>query len=141
MKKIIFTLVMLSAILSCEEEDLKPDNEFAGSYRLISDNPAIEIGFTVSEDGQIHNFGNNAYVKHASIQPGQESNNNITTFDKFDGGFGKIEILSRTIPYYRIVLIYNKFTDEGLSVYDVQIDISGEPFMVLPDRVFTRKTQ
>lgn len=138
MKNLILPLVTFLLFIACEEENPQPARDFAGSYSLVSDDPAIEIGFKVSEDGEIHNFDNIVYVKHAAIPEDQQRNNNITTFDKFDGGYGRIEIISRGTSYYRIILIYSHFTDEGLSVYDVQVDITGEPFFVMPDRIFTR---
>lgn len=138
MKNLILPLVTFFLFIACEEENPQPVSQFAGSYSLVSSDPAIEIGFKVSEDGDIHNFGNGSYVKHAAIPGSQQTNNNITTFDKFNGGYGRIEIASRGTSYYRIILIYSRYTDEGLSVYDVQVDIAGEPFFVMPDRIFTR---
>lgn len=135
MKNYITPLLLILVLASCQEDN-EPVNALAGTYRLATSE--IEIGFTVSGDGQIHNFDANAYVRHAAIPESAEMNNNVTPFDRFKNGYGRIEIISRGEDFYRITLIYNRFSGEGLSVYDVQVDIAGEPFIVLPDQVFTR---
>lgn len=138
MRTSAIALVSFALLFACKEENPQPVSPFAGSYKMTSEDRTIEIGFTVSEDGQIHNFGNDVYVKHPAIPVEIQRTNNITPFDQFKGGYGRIEIVSRTQFYYRITLIYNRFIEGGMSVYDVQIDITGEPFTILPDQVFTK---
>jgi hypothetical protein len=139
MKNYILPLITLLALTSCQEEEVQPV-DFAGSYYLQSQEAEIEIGFSISEDGTIHNYGNSVFVKHPLISEHRWNDNNISTAHRFDNGYGRIDIISRSVEYYRVTLIYARLNSEGLNVYDVQIDILGQPFMVLPDQVFERKS-
>jgi hypothetical protein len=139
MKKLILPLSILLTLMSCSDEEVQPSVDFSGSYYLQSEEAAIEIGFDIAEDGTVKNFGNNVYVKHALIPQERWDDNNITAFDRFENGYGRIEIVSRSIDYYRVTLIYSRLSENGLNVYDVQIDILDQPFMVLPDQVFRKR--
>src|SRR5690349_15695817 len=128
MKKFILPLVCFCALLSCEEENPQPVDQFAGSWYLSSPETPVEISFDVVHEGSVYNYYNKI-VNYPGIPEDQRSNNTMITYDKFENGngFGRIEIKSRGYFYYKVVLIYNRFTDDGLSVYDVQIDIPSEP--------------
>ena len=141
MKTIVLTLVTFLLLVSCTEDNPQPVDRFAGSWHFYSPETPIEISFNAV------NIGNGAYnienrkVVHPAIPVDHQGNNQITLYDKFENGngYGRIEITSRGPFYYKIILIYNRFTDESqMLVYDLQIDIPSEPFVVLNDQVFTR---
>jgi hypothetical protein len=140
MKTYILTFAVLLTLGACQEDDLKPVDHFPGSYYLSSPDVPIEISFDVVREGGSYNYYNRL-VKHPAIPVEHQDNNNMITYDKFENGngFGRIEITSRGHFYYKVTLIYNRFTENGMMVYDVQIDIPSEPFIVLNDQVFTKK--
>lgn len=137
MKNVILSLVLCAAFLSCSEDEPQPVDKFSGSWYLAAPEVPVEIGFDVVRSGSIYNY--DATVIHSAIPTDQQANNNMICYDKFENGYGRIEITSRGEVYYKITLIYNRFTEEGMSTYDVQIDIPGQPFVVLTDRVFTKQ--
>lgn len=140
MKTTILALVSFCLLLSCKEEEVRPKNPFVGSWSF--DSPEIQIAFDVVLQANILNYVNRQVV-HPSIPTEEQGNNQIITYDKFanGNGYGRIEIASRGYVYYRIILIYNRFTEDGnMAVYDVQVDIAGQPFFVLTDRVFIKTT-
>ena len=141
MKTFILPIIIVLACMSCEEDSVRPADRFAGSWHFISTETQIEVSFDVVKDGSIYNF-TNRFVIHPAIPIEEQDNNQIKAYEKFaDGsGFGRIEITSRGYTFYKVILIYNRFTDSGdMLVYDVQIDIPSEPFIVLNDQVFVRK--
>jgi len=139
MKKPLYLLVTFLLLMACDEENPQPVDRVSGSYHFSDPGVPIEIAFDIVNGGnQRYNF-ENRYVSHPAIPESERDNNQIRTYDKFDGGYGMIEIFSRGAFYYKITLIYNRFTEEGMMVYDIQIDIPSEPYIVLPDQVFERR--
>lgn len=139
MKKLIITLLIISALGACQEHDDPILNVFVGSWRYSNNEIPIDIRFDVLSNRGILNYTNRAVV-HPAIPEDQQHNNNLRVFDEFKNGdgYGKIEITSRGPFYYKVTLIYNRITGEEMLVYDVQIDIPSEPFIVLTDQVFTK---
>lgn len=140
MKQYLFSLVVLFLLSSCQEDEVKPKADpFVGNWHLSSPETPIEISFQVVKEGAVHNIINRSVI-HPAIPAIEQDNNQLKTYDRFENGngFGRIEITSRGTVYYKVTLIYSRFTEEGMAVYDVQIDIPSEPFMVLTDQVFTK---
>lgn len=146
MKTITAVLVTFALLMSCEEENPQPVSPFVGSWSLTAVDVPITISFDVVYEGAttgspdgIYNYYN-VKVAHPAIQEDEQTNCTMITYDRFANGdgFGRIEITSRGSNHYKIIMIYNRITDEGMGVYDVQIDIPSEPFTVLNDQVFTR---
>lgn len=141
MKKVIFLLVSFVLLASCSEQDVKPDL-FSGSWTFTSSEPSLQIYFdAVRINEGVYNIENRSVI-HPAIPVEEQGNNQIKLYDKFENGtgYGMIEITSRGDFYYKISLIYNRFTEEGeMLVYDIQVDIPSEPFTVLNDQVFVRK--
>ena len=144
MKTYIFPLVLFFALMSCEEENPQPIRPFVGSWHLISEDPQVTIAFDVVYESGIYNYTNRRVV-HPSIPENQQTNNNMITYDPFENGmgYGRIEIKSRGTFQYDVTLIYNRFIYNeatgkyDMAVYDVQIDIPSEPFIILQDQTFT----
>lgn len=146
MKKIIFPLVSFLFLAACSEENIRPVSPFVGSWYLSAPDISAEISFDVVYEGAtssvpdgIYNY--DATVVHPAIPIDQQKNNIMITYDQFKkgNGYGRIEITARGSLHYKIIMIYNRFTSDGISVYDVQIDIPGQPLTVLTDRVFVRR--
>lgn len=138
--KLIFTLAVLAVLGACQD-DPPVAHPFVGSWHYQNNQVPIEIRFdVVSQGGGILDYRNRQII-HPAIPLSEQSNNNLRVYDEFkdSGGYGKIEITSRGPVNYAVVLIYNRFTSEGMMVYDVQLDIPSEPFIVIPDQMFTRK--
>jgi hypothetical protein len=140
MKKLLLPSIIFFTLMSCSEEEVQPRDHFSGSWYLSSPDVPVEISFDVVKEGRAYNYYNTT-VNHPAIAEDQRHNNRMVTYDPFiDGnGYGRIEITARGPEFYRVTLIYNRFSEEGMSVYDVQIDIPSEPFIVIPDQVFVRK--
>lgn len=139
MKTYSVLLVLFLSLISCQEENVRPADHFSGSWYFSDAQTPIEISFDAVKIGNgVYNFENRSVI-HPAIPAEEQNNNQIKTYDQFEGGYGRIEITSRGYTYYKITLIYNRFTDEGLAVYDLQIDIPSEPFIVLTDRIFIRQ--
>lgn len=141
MKKFILPLVMICALIACDDENPQPVNDFSGTWNLTEPEVPMQISFEIPKDNP-GTFSASSKVVHPLIPESEEANNNMFFYDKFENGngWGKVEIISRGTFHYIVTLIYNRFDEEGnMLVYDVQVDIAGQDYFILQDRIFTRK--
>lgn len=141
MKKLIIPLVTFALLFACEEEKLRPADHISGKWSLSEPEVPMQISFEIPEKNA-GTFSHNAIVNHPLIPESEWGNNNMFMKEEFkDGsGYGKIEIVSRGTFHYIITLIYNRFDeDDNLLVYDVQVDIAGQDYFILQDRVFNKQ--
>lgn len=133
MKRYILPILILIAVTACQEDEVAPDR-FSGSWSYSSGNLSFSFSAQRLSDGT-YNLVNRKVV-YPSIPEDQQVNNNATCYDKFKNGYGKIEIQSRGPVYYYVVLIYNRFRDDGnLDTYDIIVQMPGEEQYVLQDQV------
>lgn len=140
MKTRSLLLILTLTAFACSDDDPQPA-PWVGTWYLSDPVGPMEISFQITKE----NAGTatyNAEVIHPAIPEKHQRANNMFTYDQFKDGYGRIEIISRSDFYYKITLIYNRFVQEEngayMDVYDVQVDIEGQEFIVLPDRSFTR---
>lgn len=135
MKHYILPLAMLFFLAACQEDEVAPD-PFSGSWSYSSGDLSFRFDAQKLDNGA-YNLVNREVV-YPSIPQDQQGNNQAITYDKFANGYGRIEINSRGPVQYYVILIYNRFREDGdMDTYDIIVQMPGEDQYVLQDQVLT----
>lgn len=138
MKRYIVPALILLSLAACQDEEITPD-PFSGSWSYSSGD--LSFSFDAQRiDGGAYNIVNRKVI-YPSIPAEQQDNNQAITYDKFENGngYGRIEINSRGPVYYYVVLIYNRFNEDGnMGTYDIIVQMPGQEQYVLQDQVLIK---
>lgn len=135
MKYIILPLVLLFALMSCEEENVQPF-DYSGRYSFTSDE--VEFAFDLFRDHSIYK-GGDGRVTHSAISSTEGRNNIVVTYNRTVAGFEIIKIRSLTPVTWSVELIGAEFINQGMRVSEIRIMMPEMEAIVLTDRVLERR--
>lgn len=136
MKKTYLFALAILVIIGCQEnEDPQPAEKFAGSWAYESNELSIYFDIVV-EDG-IHNVINRKVVS-PDIPTSEQDNNQIQILFDDDGSCKVIEVVSRGRVFYRIFMLDNDITRDGMTVSEMEITVPGYDPLTLFNQILKK---